>query len=319
MKRFLVTAICLGWFMTSTTGRGASAGSDSATNQELAVSAAHRAMLERFGRDHRQAFLRGNVALLAPYWADGVRVMPEYHPTLMNKADAASYYRALFEHFTVTACDRTPLGAMDLGPKVVEIGRFSLTLGVRGQAEAHDATGKYLEIWDKTAGGGLALATVAWNFDRYPPFAQELRFTGLAGVRQAMQAHLPIDDPLTLDLAALLKIHELAVVEGNHRVWTMLYADDAVLLPNHHAAIEGREAIAGYLAAHEKELPVFEKLDLRHDRIDDLGRFAIEYGSHVANWRQGDSSGVNTGKAIRVWRRESHGGLRVLWSIAMYD
>jgi hypothetical protein len=44
----------------------------------------------------------------------------------------------------------------------------------------------------------------------------------------------------------------------------------------YHRAVAGGFAVGGYvrfLAAHAKELPVFETLDIRTDRIDDLGRY----------------------------------------------
>jgi hypothetical protein len=68
-----------------------------------------------------------------------------------------------------------------------------------------------------------------------------------------------------------------------------------------------------------QHLPVFEKLDMRNDRIEVTGRYVIECASHVANWRNGESSGVNTGKNIRIWRREPDGALRIFLAIGMYD
>lgn len=320
MKRFLCTLTCVALLETFVFGAAESmVDLPRVATRDVTVSASQRATLDKFRADHRDSFLRGDLGPMAAHWADTVRVMPEYHPTLFGQANARAYYRAWFAHFEVTGCERTPINAIDLGPKVIEIGRFALTIAVKGQGQVHDLSGKYMEIWDETAGGRLELATVTWNFDRYPPIAQEFRFTGLSGVRQAMEAHLPIRDAVTFELGALLKLHEAAVVHRDGRVWAMHYTDDAVLLGNHQPAVEGRSAIDAHFARYVKDLSVFEKLDLRNDRADALGDHVIEYGSHVANWRRGDDSGVNTGKAIRVWRREPHGGLRILWSISMYD
>ncbi len=70
---------------------------------------------------------------------------------------------------------------------------------------------------------------------------------------------------------------------------------------------------------HVKELPVFEELDIRNDRIDNLGTFVIEYASHIASWKNGDSSGVGLGKNIRIWRREADHSLKLFRAIGMYD
>ena len=64
---------------------------------------------------------------------------------------------------------------------------------------------------------------------------------------------------------------------------------------------------------------MFEKLDLRTHRIDDLRDYVIEYASGVANWRVGESSGVSLGKNILVWRRESGGTLKIWRAMSMYD
>jgi ketosteroid isomerase-like protein len=320
MKRFLLALACAALLGKSAFGAAeSSVDRREVAKRDVAVNAQQRALLDRFHADHRQSFLRGELEPMAAHWAEAVRMMPEYHPTLLGQAEARAYYRAWFAHFEVTGCERTTIDAIDLGSKLIEIGRFALTVAVKGQSRTHELNGKYLEIWDETADGGLELATVTWNFDRYPAIAEEFRFTGLPGVRQAMQAHLPIRDAVTFELGALLKLHEAAVVQRDDRVWAMHYADDAVLLGNHQPVVAGRSAIDAHFARYVKDLSVFEKLDLRNDRADILGDHVIEYGSHVANWRRGDESGVNTGKAIRVWRREPHGGLRILWSISMYD
>jgi hypothetical protein len=66
-------------------------------------------------------------------------------------------------------------------------------------------------------------------------------------------------------------------------------------------------------------MPIFEKLDVRNDRIDDLGNYVIEYASHIAIIRSGDFSGVSTGKDLAIWRREPNGALKIFRHITMYD
>ena len=56
-----------------------------------------------------------------------------------------------------------------------------------------------------------------------------------------------------------------------------------------------------------------------HDAIDPLGAFVIDHASHVAIWRNGDASRVNTGKNIRVWRRAPAGGLKMICQAGTYD
>jgi hypothetical protein len=83
--------------------------------------------------------------------------------------------------------------------------------------------------------------------------------------------------------------------------------------------VSGRKALDDYIVEHAKALPVFEKLDLRTDRIDDLGEYVVEYATGVAIWRMNEYSGVSLGKNIRVWRRAESGALQVWRAISMYD
>jgi ketosteroid isomerase-like protein len=146
-----------------------------------------------------------------------------------------------------------------------------------------------------------------------------MRFATVPSVRAAFEPNVPVKGGLSFELAALHALSEVAISEHDGAIWSQFFADDAVLLSNQGTMTEGKVAIAAYLAAHAKELPIFEKLDIRNDRIDPAGRYIIEYASHVANWRNGDSSGVNTGKNISIWRREPDGSLKMFCQIGMYD
>ena len=176
-----------------------------------------------------------------------------------------------------------------------------------------------MDIWEQMAGKPVSLITHVWNTDRYLDIASDLRFSNVPSVRIALEAHVPIKDNLSFELAALNKLHEVAITQGDDKVWSRFFADDAVLLANQHGIVQGRVAIDEYLSQHVRGPTVFEKLDIRNDAIDPAGRFIIEYASHVAHWRNGDSSGVNTGKNIRLWRREPDGSLKMICGIGTYD
>jgi len=202
----------------------------------------------------------------------------------------------------------------------VEIGRFTQKLTHRGTGEAFDLNGKYLDAWEKQPDGTLRLVTAAWNSDTWLPQAELMRFPDVPSVRTAFEPRAPIASEVSLELAALGLLHEAAVVQKDARLWSRFYSDDAILLANNGGLHVGRKAVDDYIAAHCPHLPVFEKLDLRSDRIEELGDYVFEYASQVANWRRGEASGVSTGKNLRIWRREpgSH-ALKVILSIGAYD
>ena len=267
-----------------------------------------------------KALLTGNVEPLLPLaQAETLRLMPVTQPTVFGPANAAAYYRAFLARFVVRDYTRTSAGQFDLGARVVEIGRFTQKLTHRNTGEPFDLTGKYLDAWEKLPDGALQLVTAAWNSDTWLPNAEEMRFPDVSSVRTAFEPRAPINSEVSFELAALGLLHEAAVVQHNATLWSRFYADDAILLANNGGLYAGRKAVDDYIAAHCPQLPVFEKLDLRIDRIEEFGDYVFGYASQVANWRRGEASGVSTGKNLRVWRREPDHALKIVLAIGAYD
>lgn len=277
-----------------------------------------QAMVDRFRTDYTAGLLAGAPEAVVAHYAEDVRLMPEYHKTVLGRTDVVTYYRAFLNRFQVRRYEREPMEVMNLGERLVEFGRFKLNVTRKENGQERELAGKYMDLWGKVA-GRWEIVTATWNYSAWPASTDELRFPEVPGVRIAMQPHVPVKGGVSFELAALNRLSERAIVEKDHEVWSQFFADDTILLPNHAPAVEGREAINAYLAEHVKHMPVFEKLDIRNDRIDDLGRFVIEYASHVAIWRNSSSSGVNTGKNIGIWRREPSGALKKVRQIGSYD
>ena len=114
---------------------------------------------------------------------------------------------------------------------------------------------------------------------------------------------------------------ESVVVEHDPLIWSQFYTDDGLFCySRNHPMYKEKNALDSFLVQHCRELPVFEKLDIRTDRIDQPGaNYVIEYASHIAVWRSGVYSGVALGKDLRIWRREKDGGLKIYRHIGMYD
>lgn len=280
------------------------------------LSAADRSFLERQRTLQASAMLDGDPdALVQPYAAD-VRLMPEYHTTVFGRTEARAYHAAFFGRFAIRDYAREPLRFFEIGVKLVEVGRFRMRLAA-GNATT-EVRGKYIDIWDRSGISPL-IVTHGWNFDSYPEIADKLRFPSIPGRITAFEPRVPVNDALSFELAALNKLQESAIVQHDGRLWAQFFAPDATLLPNHNPARQGKEEVDAYLEEHSKQFPVFEKLDIRNDKIDAAGRYVLDYASHIAIWRNGDSSGANTGKNVRIWRREPEGTLRLICQIGMYD
>ena len=284
------------------------------------VAREHRAALDAYRTAITGAYLRGMPEDAVRPMADSVRLMPAYQKSIFGKADAATYYQAFLKRFTVRAYERTPIEVADLGQRVMEIGRFTMTLTARDSA-THTFTGKYLDLWEKSPGtsGTLRLHTAAWNHDELPKFADQLRFPEVPSAHLALQARAPVVAGIRLELAALQKLEESAIAQHDGKTWALIYADDGIVLSNQGTVVSGRQALDEYFERHAKALPVFEKLDLRTHQVDDLGDYVVEYASGVVTWKMNEWSGVTLGKGVLIWRRSERGVPQIWRAISMYD
>lgn len=291
---------------------------------ESPLSREHRATLDAYRVAQVRGYLDGNPDVMLVHLADAVRLMPGYQKTVLGKSDASTYHRAFLKRFTVRAYERQPIEAVDIGLRVLEMGRFSMTLVEKGAkpsgaAVPHTLAGKYLDLWEKSPTGTLTLNTATWNYDELPKIVDQLRFDEVPGVLMALRPRVPVRAGISLELAGICKLQESAIIQHDGKTWALFYADDAILLANHGGVVSGRKALDDYTVDHAKSLPVFEKLDIRTDQIDDFGKYVIEYGTGVATWKVDDYSGVSLGKNIRVWRRADNGALQIWRAISMYD
>ena len=83
------------------------------------------AYLEKFRADYIQSMRHNQPALLGPYYAENVRLMPEFQLTVMGKSNALAYHGAFADRFTVEGYERKAIETLHLGTRVVELGTFT--------------------------------------------------------------------------------------------------------------------------------------------------------------------------------------------------
>ncbi|MCB0632325.1 MAG: nuclear transport factor 2 family protein [Saprospiraceae bacterium] len=274
--------------------------------------------LEQFRKVYIQAMQQEDPAILMAYYAENVRLMPEFQKTILGKEQVLLYHQAFFDRFDVKQYSRRITEVLDLGEQVAETGSFLITIIPGSTSEPQTVEGKYINIWEKND-RDLSLITETWNYNEALPFEEQLRFTSLPQVNIALQAHHPIDDPVSFELAALNRLMEATIKQHDAGIWSQFYADEGSFLYSRNPMYSGKTELEQFLVQHAAEIPIFEQLDIRNDRIDDLGDYVIEYASHIAIIRNGNFSGVFTGKDLRIWRREPNGSLKIFRHIAMYD
>jgi ketosteroid isomerase-like protein len=287
---------------------------------KLATDTRVRVYLKKFREDHVKSLLTKNPELLRKYYADSVRLMPPFQKTAIGKSQATAFYSAFNTRFTVRDYTRTELEILDLHGQILETGTFSIHVIMNKTGKEQILPGKYINLWIEPANGELRLLTEIWNYDQfYGEFHDQLRFDEVPGIYAALLPNVPITNSISFELAALNRLLDQTVTEHDADTWSLYYSDDAILLASYYPICQGKKAVDDYLNTHVKELPIFEELDIRNDRIDNLGTFVIEYASHIASWKNGKRSGVGLGKNIRIWRRDSDQSLKLFRSIGTYD
>lgn len=277
------------------------------------------AYLKKFREVYAKALLEKKPEVITNYYASDIRLMPAFQLTVMTKANAEVYHRAFLSRFEVTAYTRQAIEILNFGSRVVEFGLFDMNVVLKTSGEAYTLKGKYGNIWEHKDDGKLVLITESWNYNHPVNFGELLRFKEVPSVNIALQSHVPVNSAIKFDLAAFNRYQELVITERNATIWSQFYTDDYMLLTSNSPVVKGRKDVDAWIEGHVKDLPVFEKLDIRTDRIDDLGNYVIEYASHIAIVRNGEWSGVSTGKDYRIWRREKTGSLRIFRGMGMYD
>ena len=275
--------------------------------------------LKQFRSDYIKSKLDRKPEMVSTYYADNIRLMPEFQKTIMGKSNVLVYHKSFANRFDIQAFSVDEPEVNDLGPMVAEIGLFALRMTHKSTGKEYELKGKYVNIWKKVANGTLSLITQAWNYNHSLEIGNQLKFKEVPEVDVALQAHVPINSPISFELAALSRLMEVIVSQHDNNVWAQFYTDDGMFCYTGHPIVKGKKELDAFLIDHCKGLPIFEKLDIRTDRIDHLGTYVIEYASHTAIVRNGDWSGVGMGKDLRIWRREKDGSLKIFRHIGMYD
>jgi len=276
--------------------------------------------LKKFRQDYITHLTSGTPVNLQRYYADTLRLMPPFQKTLIGKQSAIAYHQAFLDRFKILDFSRQEIEILDLGNQLMETGTLQLRLTLKSTSKEFQIQGKYLNLWQKRSEGDPLLLTEIWNYDQfYNDLHHHLKFESLPSAHDAMLPNVPITNSIRLELAAYNRLLDATVTQHDASTWSLYYSNDAILLTNYYPAFHGKKAINDYLQAHVKEMPTFEELDIRNHRIDDLGMYIVEYASHIASWKNGNSSGVGLGKNIRIWRRDPNHVLKLFRAIGNYD
>ncbi|MEM8899037.1 MAG: nuclear transport factor 2 family protein [Bacteroidota bacterium] len=274
--------------------------------------------ISHYHEAYQASMLNEKPDLLKEFQTEGVYLMPEFQYTLIGQENVISYYQAYFDRFDIDTYESDIYELLDLGEKVFELSTFQVSL--TSETQTYTLQGKCVRIWMYAGEDRLRLETEAWNYNHSLDFAHKLRFNLPNTTHLALEAHAPIKDAVSFEIAALHGLAEKVITQGNAEVWSQFSADDGMFIYSFNPIHHKRKQLNAFFDQHVKDLPVFENLEIRAHKIEDLNNgYVIEIASHIACWRNETASGVSTGKNIRVWRREPNGSLKTFRQIAMYN
>jgi ketosteroid isomerase-like protein len=216
--------------------------------------------------------------------------MAEANPSIFGRVNAGLYFHAFFERFEIEQFEKSPLKSINMGEAILEAGAFKLNMR-NNNGDLRELTGNYANLWKKSAAGEWQMEADVWNYDQWVDFKDELTFPSVPSVRTALLARVPPKDSRTIELAAYQKLNSTAVIQGDPLIISYLFAEDALLFPNYSKALDGREAIYSWWQHHVSELPIFDFIHNRMDKLEYDGEFVIQFASHAAAWRNDNGSG----------------------------
>ena len=274
--------------------------------------------LNQYSTDYNQGMQTSTPELIVQHYSEDMYLMPAFQKTLLGKGNALLYHKAFFDRFDIVAYHRADFEILDLGAQLCVLGEFSLKVRLKGQNKVEALNGKYMDIWKKEK-DRISLISELWNYNHHTDLTEHLKFDTVPGTVLAYQSHLPIDSNIRFEIASINHFTEEFITQHDHTLWSQLYADNAIALYSYQPVIKDKNTLDHFLKEHTAELPIFEKLDIRNHHIVDLGKYVVNYASHIANWRNNAHSGISTGKGIKIWRRAPNGSLKIACQISTYD
>ncbi|MGO8791916.1 MAG: YybH family protein [Terriglobia bacterium] len=121
------------------------------------------------------------------------------------------------------------------------------------------------------------------------------------------------------DLAAIHQARENDVKLTKAHDWKAdlaLYAEDAILMPPHHAAIQGKAALQSWLEPY----PQFSNFQEQNLEIDGQGNLAYDHGTYsMSVYPAGATAFEDHGKYLTLWRKQPDGAWKISRSIYNSD
>src|SRR5687768_9279152 len=105
--------------------------------------------LQKFRSDYIRSILDKKPEMIQDYYAEDIRLMPEFQKTIVGKENVLTYHNAFSTRFNIQSYNRNEIEVLDLGSRIVELGMFAMKIKLKATGKEYEVNGKYLNIWDK--------------------------------------------------------------------------------------------------------------------------------------------------------------------------
>lgn len=190
--------------------------------------------LKKFRSDQTKSIVNGTPETIQSYYAENIRLMPEFQKTVIGKNNVLLYHQTFAARFDVMEYSKVETELLDLGEVIAETGMFTIKVKLRSTNQVHEIEGKYQDLWS-TKDNAIVLITEAWNYNHALKIEEQMRFNEIQVTDVALKSHLPVNTAITFELAALNRLMEVTVAQHDAKMWSQFYAEDGMFLYSRHS------------------------------------------------------------------------------------
>ena len=124
--------------------------------------------LQKMNDESAKAQLEGDYDMLISGYTDDAISMPSYTPMMKGKEEIKNVMMKDKDSYKMNEFALTTLEAYESGNMVYEIGKYEITMTMKGMDNPIKDEGKYLTVYQKQDDGSLKIKAEIWNTDMNP-------------------------------------------------------------------------------------------------------------------------------------------------------
>jgi len=123
----------------------------------------------KINREIEEYIIEGNVEAQMKYYTDDAYSLPNFSPMMHGKDEfLAAHKQGEAMGIKVTNFKMESIDIIDGENFVIDIGKYSLTMTMKGMPDPIEDAGKYVTVYEKQGDGSLKVKVETWNADTNP-------------------------------------------------------------------------------------------------------------------------------------------------------